>query len=53
MWSGIVYQVQKLYRTCKDCQKFKKRSAEYGLLPAKDAETLTPWHTVCVDLIGV
>ena len=50
--SGIVYQAQKICRTCKDCQKFKKRNAGYGLLPVKDAETLTPWHTLYVDLIG-
>ena len=24
----------------------------YGLLPAKDAETLTPWHKVYLYLIG-
>ena len=50
---GIVDQALKLCRTCKDCQKSKKRNAKYGLLPAKDAETLTPWHTVCVYLIGI
>ena len=51
-WSGIVYQARKIFRTCKDCQKFKNRYAKYGLLPGKDAETLTPCHTLCVDLIG-
>ena len=51
-WSGIVDQAQKLYRTCKDCHKFKKRNDKYGLLSAKDSGTLTPWHTVCVDLLG-
>ena len=30
----------------------KNRNAKYGLLLAKDADTLTPWNTVCVDLIG-
>ena len=28
------------------------RNAKYGLLPDKDEEILTPWHTVCVYLIG-
>ena len=50
-WSGIVEQAQKLCRTCKDCHKFKRRNAKYGLLPAKDSETLTTCYTVCVDLI--
>ena len=50
-WSGVVDQSRKLCRICKQCQKFKKCNAKYGLPPSKDAETLTPWHTVCVDLI--
>ena len=25
--------------------------SKYGLIPAKDSETLIPWHTVFVDLI--
>ena len=51
-WLGIVDQARKLCRTCKDCQKFKKRNANYGLLTARDADTLTPLNKVCVDLIG-
>ena len=47
----LVDQAQKLYRTCKDCKKFKRRNSKYGLLPDNDAETLTPWHRVCVDFI--
>ena len=50
-YPSIVDQARKLYRTCKDCQKFKNLNAKYGLLPDKDSETLTPWHTVCADLI--
>jgi hypothetical protein len=51
-WSGIVNQARTFCRKCKNCQKFKKRSSKYGELPAKEAEALKPWHTVCVDLIG-
>ena len=51
-WSGIIEQARKLCRTCKYCQKFKRCNAKYVLLPAKDAETLMPWHAVCVELIG-
>ena len=50
-WLGIVDQSRKLWITYKYCQKFKKRNAKYGLPPVKDAETLTPWNTVCVYLI--
>ena len=32
-WPGIDDQSRKLCRTCKDCQKFKKRNYKYGLLP--------------------
>ena len=46
-----MYQARKFCRTFKDCQNFKNRNAKYGLLPAKDAEILTPHHTVCVDII--
>ena len=51
-WSDLVEQAPKLFRTCKDRQKFKKSYSKYGLTPAKDAENFTPWYTVCVDLIG-
>ena len=36
---------------CRDCQKFEKRNSNYGLLPAKDYETSTPWHIVYTGLI--
>ena len=51
-WLGIVEKSRKLRITYKYCHKLKKHNAKYGLPPAKDAETLTPWHTVCVYLIG-
>ena len=49
---GIVEQAQKLCITCKEFQRFTNINAKYGLLPTKYAETLTPWNTICVDLIG-
>ena len=49
----IFDQSQKLFRTCKDCHKFKISNSKYGLLPAKAHETLTPWHAVYVDLIVI
>ena len=52
IWTGMVTQARKLGRQCERCQKFKKRTKKYGHLEPKQAETLVPWHTVCVDLIG-
>ena len=48
----MVTQARKLGRQCKHCQKFKSRTKKYRHLEPKQAETLVPWHTVCVDLIG-
>jgi hypothetical protein len=52
VWKGIVSQARKLCKLCNKCQKFKKRGTKYGHLAPKEAETLDPWNTVCVDLIG-
>ena len=52
IWRGMVSQARKLCRECSACQKFKKRSTKYGQLAPKEVESLEPWHTVCVDLIG-
>lgn len=52
IWKGIVSQARTLCKNCKQCQKYKKRNTKYGHLPPKEAETLEPWHTVCVDLVG-
>ena len=52
VWKGMVTQARSLGKLCRECQKFKKRTTKYGHLEPKEAETLVPWHTVCVDLIG-
>ena len=49
----VTQEARKLGRQCKRCQKFKSRTEKYGHLEPKQAETLVPWHTVCVDLIGM
>ena len=51
-WKGLTTDVQRHCRTCYDCQQNKKVNTEYGLLPAKDNPDTTPWHTLCIDLIG-
>ena len=38
-------------KNCQSCQVNKRYSQKYGKLPAKLA-TITPWQSVCVDLIG-
>ena len=43
--------MRKAYSSCKICQHTKKKSIKYGKLPAKEPE-VTPWETLCVDLIG-
>ena len=51
-WRGIVSQARTHCKNCSMCQKYKKRSTKYGHLPPKEVESLDPWNTVCVDLIG-
>lgn len=50
-WPGLTPQVDNYCKTCHECQLFKKQRKKYGHLPPKQAE-LSPWTTVCVDLIG-
>ena len=38
-------------KSCKTCQLTKKTKIKYGKLPPKVAE-VTPWDTLCIDLIG-
>ena len=52
VWKGMINQARNYCTRCPKCQKFKKRSTKYGHVPPKEAETMEPWHTVCVDLIG-
>ena len=50
-WPGMTTAIRKHVKSCDRCQKGKKRKWNYGLIPAKIAETI-PWRCVCVDLIG-
>ena len=51
-WRGMRAQVRQHVKTCDRCQKGKpKQRRKYGHLPPKIAE-VTPWKSVCVDLIG-
>ena len=44
-------EIQRFTKYCDRCQKGKKRKRKYGHLAAKEA-VITPWQTVCVDLVG-
>jgi hypothetical protein len=50
-WQNMQNDITKAVSTCAICQKQKKQTKKYGLLPEKEAEYL-PWDRLCVDLIG-
>ena len=50
-WRGLRTSVQRTCKACKFCKERKKRVSKLGKLPVKTAEA-TPWHTLCIDLIG-
>ncbi len=50
-WRGLRTSVQRTCKACTFCKERKKRVSKLGKLPAKTAEA-TPWHTLCIDLIG-
>ena len=51
MWKNLRQDVEKACKSCKTCQFTKRKSINYGKLPAKEAKA-SPWDTLCVDLIG-
>ena len=51
-WKGLRTQVVSHCRQCSVCQATKKTNAKYGLLPAKREPEVSPWKTLCIDLIG-
>ena len=52
-WKDLISQVDLLYKTCKICQKFKKRKTVYGHLPPNKIAELKLCNTVHLDLIGL
>ena len=50
-WRSLRVDARMHTKTCQKCQKANKRKLQYGKLPPKIAE-VTPWRSVCVDLIG-
>jgi len=43
--------IRSITKSCKTCQKDKRRKLKYGHLPAKTIIRI-PWEALCVDLIG-
>ena len=50
-WPGLRADVRRHVKSCKRCQKGKRRKQKYGHVPQKIADQV-PWRKVCVDLIG-
>ena len=50
-WDNMETDVSRFTKTCPTCQRFKKSKKKYGKLPPKEV-TMTPWETVCIDLVG-
>ena len=50
-WPKLHNDVEKICKRCRVCQLTKKTKKKYGHLPPKVAE-VTPWDTLCIDLIG-
>ena len=51
-WKCLITQAELFAKTCKICQKFKKRKTIYGHLPPKNIVELKPWYKLYVYLIG-
>ena len=50
-WKGMRTTVRSYVKNCKKCQRNKRKEKKFGKLPTKQVVD-TPWHTLCVDLIG-
>ena len=50
-WINLRKTVHEVCSKCPTCQRTKKSTKKYGLLPKKLAEG-NPWEKLCVDLIG-
>ena len=50
-WKGQRRTIQQVCKACRVCKEAKFGPKKYGIIPPKRAE-VTPWHTLCIDLIG-
>ena len=50
-WKGMRNTVTNVCKKCDACVHSKRKNQKFGILPPKTAE-VTPWETLCIDLIG-
>ena len=50
-WKKAKEMVHDICSKCPTCQRTKKSTIKYGILPPKVAE-INPWEKLCVDMIG-
>ena len=50
-WKNLRKDVHDVCSKCDTCQRIKVRHVKYGKIREKVME-ITPWETLCVDLIG-
>ena len=50
-WKSLCKTVHDICLQCDICQRTKRNKKKYGYLQAKEAE-VTPWDTLCIDMIG-
>jgi len=52
-WIGLPTTCVRVCKCCENCAVSKKRDTRYGLLPPKPNPEIIPWHTLCIDLVGL
>ena len=52
-WIGMRRTIQSVCHACNICKQCKAKNKKFGHLPPKPTPEIIPWHTLCVDLIGL
>jgi len=52
-WIGLKPTCVRVCKNCDNCAVSKKRDQKKGLLPPKPNPEIIPWHTLCIDLVGL
>jgi len=52
-WIGLKSTCVRVCKRCENCTVSKKRDQKLGLLPPKPNLEIIPWHTLCIDLVGL
>jgi len=51
-WIGLKPTCEHACKRCENCAVSKKCDQKLGLLPPKPNPEITPWYTLCIDLVG-